>query len=761
MLFFHTSNFFFLIFLCSPTGQFAYGFTKNFLVVYDLDKDIVSIQLGNDTWPDPSFLPHAVDVSQDLLFVVIGYVGDSSTKYTPCAYLVNISNTTFNVLDSWLYTPPTNTSWQASLTNWDADVYAAKYDMSVSMNNAGDQVLLGIQITNTIVLLDVDQAIQQFGSSMQTLSNGKAIGMGKAVGWLGADIILVLVNIYSFSYVWSSSQIFTYNVSVDHSFAVISIFPNIQQTLTNTFGPILLSFAATPNGTVVMLDSDGNYYILLPSPAGSFSGSSSGTSSSSSQCISGTYSSELNIFPCSLCPPGTTTDGLSGQSSCVPCVNDSFCPLGAAFGNISLSSYILTNVNQSSPYPVSPQSVRFDNILMENMLKISGSMSSHCLLVSPLFWTIIVISFGVFVWIIMFIFKHYVTNPIGKKTRQNLKRILKKTDLIGEGEMVVGGLFSFPILVLIVFAYAFSTSYLYRYPIEQVNGPSNFACDPTLTNAQFTSNLMATSITPSDEEEPIFALLNAQPFTLHIVFINTIFKCTDVTAMQVKDINLPITISSCNESDSSIAVTFFLPSHSISLQVQLADIHTISGLRIGLEAPGTTVENAALNSAYTLVDLVFAQTLSINGRLLTQQPSCTLQLTKLINRTYPLGEGDKTQFSAFWLPFVSDTLDQMFVDENEYKYATSSSTVLSIVINETPYYILNTQRPIADQDEVIFTDLLFTIVCLEIFGLGFLIFKLIIAPLIKRVVNYCPQRRPPENSYKNYDDLPEIFMTRM
>jgi hypothetical protein len=97
--------------------------------VYDLDQDIVSNQLGNITWPDTSFLPHAVDVSSDSLFVVLGYVGDSSTNYTPCAYLLNISNSIFNVLDSWSYTPPTSTSWQARLTNWDADSYAPKYDM--------------------------------------------------------------------------------------------------------------------------------------------------------------------------------------------------------------------------------------------------------------------------------------------------------------------------------------------------------------------------------------------------------------------------------------------------------------------------------------------------------------------------------------------------------------------------------------------------------------------------------------------------------
>jgi hypothetical protein len=729
--------------------------------VYNLDRDTVSAQLGNVTWPDTSFLPYAVDVSSDLLFVVLGYVGDPSSQYTPCAYLLNISKSTFNVLDTWSYTPPTSTSWQAGLTNWDADVYAAKYDMSVSMNDVGDQVVFGIQITNTIVLLNVDRINQKFGSLLQTLSNGKAIGMGKAVGWIDTDLILVLVNTYSLSYIWSSSQVIAYNVTVANSFAVTSIFPNIQQTLAPSFGPILLSLVITQNGTVVLLDSQGNYYILLPSPAGSFSQSSSGTSSSSSLCICGTFTTESDIFPCSLCPSGTTTSGLVGQASCVPCSNDTFCSLGAAFGNIGLSSSLLTNMNQVGAYPVSPESIRFDNILIENMFTIHSSFSRHCLLVSPLFWAIIVISFGLFVWIILFFLKGRVTNPIGKKTQRQIKRILKKTDLIGKGEMVIGGLFSFSILVLVVFAYTFSNSYFNRYPIEQLNGNANFACDPTLTNAQFSSGLMPIGIPPNDDEVAIFELLNAQPFTLHIDFINTVFNCTDITVIQIKDINIPMPISSCNDSDSSVSLALLLPSHAISLQVLLAGTNTIGALRIGLEGPGADLENETLDAAYTLMDLAFAQTLSVSGRLLTQQPSCTLQLTKVINRTYALEEDGEIQLSALWLPILSGSLDQMFIDESEYRYATSTNSVLSIVISETVYYTLNTQRPITDEDELIFSNLLFTIVCLEIFGLGFLIFKLIIIPLIKRVLGYCPRRTSTEKSSKNSLGLPQIFKTRM
>jgi hypothetical protein len=302
------------------------------------------------TWWDSSFLPYAVDISGDYLVVVVGYVGDPSSQYTPCAYLLSISNSSFYVLDTWLYTPPSSTSWQASLTNWDADVYAEKYQLSVKINDRGDELIYGIQIMNTIVLLNINRTNKRFASSFETLSNGKGIGMGKSVGWIDKNLIIVLVNTYSLNYVWSLSQVFLYNISLVNSFVVTSIYPNIQQRLSPTFGPIILSLVVTENGTVVLLDSQGNYYILLPSPAGSFSDSSSGMVSSSSLCIAGTFSSESNILPCLLCPYGSTTNGLIGQSSCVPCANDTFCSLGAAFGDISMSSYLLTSVNQIRAY---------------------------------------------------------------------------------------------------------------------------------------------------------------------------------------------------------------------------------------------------------------------------------------------------------------------------------------------------------------------------------------------------------------------------
>jgi hypothetical protein len=197
------------------------------------------------------------------------------------------------------------------------------------------------------------------------------------------------------------------------------------------------------------------------------------------------------------------------------------------------------------------------------------------------------------------------------------------------------------------------------------------------------------------------------------------------------------------------------------MQISLADTNTIGGLHMRLEGPGTDEESESLEAVYTLADLAFAKTFFVSGRLLAQQPSCTLQLTKVINQTYPLNEGGQTQFSAIWLPSFTANLDQMFADESEYIYSTTSNSVLSIVINETPYYILNTQKPITDQAELIFTNLLFTIVCLEIFGLGFLLAKLIVIPLLRRLFNCCWKHTKKEETYKTNLDLPETSTSRL
>ncbi|CAF5208339.1 unnamed protein product [Rotaria magnacalcarata] len=59
---------------------------------------------------------------------------------------------------------------------------------------------------------------------------------------------------------------------------------------------------------------------------------------------------------------------------------------------------------------------------------------------------------------------------------------------------------------------------------------------------------------------------------------------------------------------------------------------------------------------------------------------------------------------------------------------------MTITISEASYYIKNTESPIAKQQEVIFHTFLFTIICLEISGLIFLIVKLMFIPIVKKVI---------------------------
>ncbi len=106
---------------------------------------------------------------------------------------------------------------------------------------------------------------------------------------------------------------------------------------------------------------------------------------------------------------------------------------------------------------------------------------------------------------------------------------------------------------------------------------------------------------------------------------------------------------------------------------------------------------------------------------------------KVINQTEPLSNGE-VEFSGIWYPtFVVDNY-QMFISPQTYiTLANLTATTVTIVISETSYYIQNREFPIAKQTEIIFHDLLLTIVVLEIFGLVFLIFKLALIPLVKTI----------------------------
>jgi hypothetical protein len=177
-------------------------------------------------------------------------------------------------------------------------------------------------------------------------------------------------------------------------------------------------------------------------------------------------------------------------------------------------------------------------------------------------------------------------------------------------------------------ACAFAISYLYQYPSEKV-GPSSFACDVTIRNAKFESNLQALAVPISDEEQPIFTLLNDQNFTFQIDFVNTNASCTKLSISEVTDSStISLNLSSCSNINGTLSATVFLPEHAITLQAVLDDIQLVGGMRIGLSGPGQD------NGLYSLLELNFIQSFhSPSGQTLAQTATIDMALTKVCNHS--------------------------------------------------------------------------------------------------------------------------------
>jgi hypothetical protein len=116
-------------------------------------------------------------------------------------------------------------------------------------------------------------------------------------------------------------------------------------------------------------------------------------------------------------------------------------------------------------------------------------------------------------------------------------------------------------------------------------------------------------------------------------------------------------------------------------------------------------------------------------QVLASSTSFSLQLTQIINRTAPLISDGSSMYSAIWsLSFDVDT-DELFTKETRYTFFQRTYTNVTITIDESIFYVSNVQLPIARQTEIIFHTLLYTIVVLELFGLFFLVIKLLLVPV--------------------------------
>ena len=143
----------------------------------------------------------------------------------------------------------------------------------------------------------------------------------------------------------------------------------------------------------------------------------------------------------------------------------------------------------------------------------------RCLVISPLFWSLIVAGIAIVIIIIMILLKLFVQHPKTHTLRKRLQHFFEHTDLIGEGELWVGGLASFSVIVLVSFAYAFSNNFFKQYPIETTSD-SHFACEESLRNAKFQASTQSLAVPFLAAEQEMATLLNEQEFQLNVEFIN-------------------------------------------------------------------------------------------------------------------------------------------------------------------------------------------------------------------------------------------------
>jgi hypothetical protein len=521
--------------------------------------------------------------------------------------------------------------------------------------------------------------------------------------------------------------------------------------------PVFVNIISNPSNFLSIIDSAGNIFVILSTPAGFYpstigsAGQSSPAFSSQLVCIPGTYKMTNGIQSCSPCPTGTKNEG-NNSIFCIPCANNTFCNIGSTS---DLPSSILSNVIQATPYPKSPENTIFDDILIKNMFTIGSSF--HCIIISPIFWASVVAFIAIIVMFCMILLKLYIRHPKASERYKMLTHVFKQTDLIGEGEWWIGGLLSFCIIVLLIFAYVFSSRYYRLYPIEDTSLTANFACDQSIRNAKFSTTLQSLAVPlGGDELQKMFDLLNNQEFYFNVAFLNTIFNCSDeITATyQLGTKWKTLEIISCNYSSYVLSVSVLLPYKAITVQFSLPSIYTIGGLRMGISGSGEIDGEADL----TLKQLNFSQTFSQTTMMLGQTPHISLKLTKVINQTLPLVDGGPEEYDGLWIGSFTINYYDSFVSETDYMLSTSTpstETILTMTISETDNYILNEQDPIAKQDEIIFHNLLFTIVILEIFGIIFLIFKLMLVPLLSFIfVAKCKrqQSKPPRRNSMSLSD---------
>ena len=686
-------------------GQVAFGLSMGSFFVYDLLNytiqltnfssiwDIQPWYLGSDPKWYPGFIPFAMEVISIDSTLVVGYQCDViNFVCTPCVYLLTLNNVQNPSTMPFLLLLPNTAVYQ------DYNYYISSniVGMSISVQNNGPFALIGLSQYDTVLLVKFN--LTDIILIETYLSGTLGIGYGQSLVWLWDDTAAI-VSYAQPVLPWSQSQIAV--VGFDSNNAISSplfILPNNQQLpgtlslnsnillVVNAYKYFAILFGTTETTLVIPISFSGmcSQYPLMDDYSISLM--------QSTYCKPGTYNNITTLGPCSLCPPGTKNPGNLSTASCSQCDSRSFCPLGS-IEDIPL--FLVQNISQAVAYPESPDVVIFDDILIKTMFTIGST--PNCILVSPLFWTTIVVGVALLILSAMGISKFI---PRIGKHRTAIVRIFRQTDLIGEGELWVGGLVSFGIIVLVTFAYVFSSSYTHLYPIEDIkNAP--FACDTTIRNAKFSTSLQLLATPRNEEEAPVFTLLETQSFTLEVSFVQTLFDCSSLIIQQIiGDSIVQLSWLNCSYGalmQATQTVSLALIDHQMTLKFILGGPHYIGGAYLCLKG-SSAISTENIHSVQTLN---FCQMFFTENQTLAKATKINIQLTKVINRTTGLSTSDGTTYSGIWIPtFTAEAINDalFYIQQGAYLRYSTNVTTFQVTFVETPFFIKNTQDPVREDD---------------------------------------------------------------
>jgi hypothetical protein len=404
-------------------GTGVYCFADDFVCFYELYPRFQMI-----VWPNTlGISPRAMDISSNQEYaVVVGYCQSTPTLAVECGFGIRL-NTSLSA--------PSNIS-EFDITNvlhypWSdprsvhyvqlSRVYTAQLVMSVSIAWHTQHVLIGIQSLNTVLLYSWNDTHNPIGIRQNGIG---LMGFGKSVAWLdkSGQKAVILANIYSYStYQWISSSVHVYDIQSDgfsDATQPILVYPNSQQILQLLTVSSFIRIACSPTGNLGVLDNLGNALGMISAPPGTYSDTNTTIYIvSTAPCSRGT---SRDYYGIELCYPNSSSNN---------CSEDAFCPYGGV-GEVSYSEF--ESIEQDQEYPESPENVVFDDLLMQNIFMFNPK-SMHCLLVSPITWVLLVIIIGVTIAICMAISEAFC--PHHHIKRDHVKRIFKKMDLIGEGEV--------------------------------------------------------------------------------------------------------------------------------------------------------------------------------------------------------------------------------------------------------------------------------------------------------------------------------------